>query len=326
MLGNYLDLAIIFYVLVYAIPTHRKNLPDLLSNLLSLLVALPLAFASYGWSAGFFQGNFDVASGYAKVLGFFLNLFVFRLVLVLSLDRFLAKRYRRIVAPTAGRKKLRSTLLAMLNALMIVFILFSAASALSLPEFFDAQLQKSRFGRLVKSDPGRLNDDFRGVFGELLPAALRDFSFLSVQNGPTERKDLPAKVLVTQIDSQAEEKMLELVNQERTSRGIKPLVMDEEARRAARDYGQYLFKNGVFDHTDLEGRSPSDRLKTYNIEFMMAGENLAFAPDLEKAHTGLMNSQGHKENILRPFFGRVGIGVVDGGEDYGMIFVQEFLD
>ena len=39
--------------------------------------------------------------------------------------------------------------------------------------------------------------------------------------------------------------MLVMVNRERTLRGLKPLVADEEARKVARDYGEYLFKNGV---------------------------------------------------------------------------------
>jgi uncharacterized protein YkwD len=44
-----------------------------------------------------------------------------------------------------------------------------------------------------------------------------------------------------------------------------------------------------------------------------AGENLALAPTLTIAHEGLMNSPGHRANILQKKFGRVGIGVMEGG-------------
>jgi len=326
MLGNYLDLCVIFYVLIYAWSASKKSVPDLLSNLLSLLLALPLTFASYSLSAGFFESNFQIDGSYANVLGFFLNLFLLKLVFTLVWDKLFRKEARFFKGKQVWRERLHAGVLAALYAASTIFILFSSVSALSLPAFLDSQIGESRVGSFLQSDPLRLHDDFQGVFDSVLRSALKDFSFLKVQTGPTERRDLPAKVLETTVDSAAEEKMLVMVNAERTARGIKPLVMDEEARRAARDYGKYLFQNGIFDHTDLEGRSPSDRIKTYDIEFMMAGENLAFAPSLEEAHTGLMNSQGHRENILRPFFGRVGIGVIDGGEDYGMIFVQEFLD
>ncbi|MDQ3129497.1 MAG: colicin V production protein, partial [Acidobacteriota bacterium] len=41
------------------------------------------------------------------------------------------------------------------------------------------------------------------------------------------------------------------------------------------------------------------------------------------AHTGLMNSPGHRANILQPNFGRVGIGVLDGGRR-GLMITQNF--
>jgi len=43
------------------------------------------------------------------------------------------------------------------------------------------------------------------------------------------------------------------------------------------------------------------------------------------AMQGLMNSPGHRANILSPSFHKVGIGVLDAGI-YGEMFVQEFTD
>jgi uncharacterized protein YkwD len=60
-----------------------------------------------------------------------------------------------------------------------------------------------------------------------------------------------------------------------------------------------------------------------NVRFLTAGENLALAPTLEIAHRGLMNSPGHRANILNPDFGRVGIGIMDGGMR-GLMVSQEF--
>jgi uncharacterized protein YkwD len=64
-------------------------------------------------------------------------------------------------------------------------------------------------------------------------------------------------------------------------------------------------------------------MKRANVVFLSAGENLALAPTLPIAHTGLMNSPGHRANILRPQFGRLGIGVMDGGPR-GLMISQEF--
>jgi hypothetical protein len=41
------------------------------------------------------------------------------------------------------------------------------------------------------------------------------------------------------------------------------------------------------------------------------------------AHTGLMNSPGHRANIMRTAFRNVGIGMMDAGA-YGLIVTQEF--
>jgi uncharacterized protein YkwD len=59
------------------------------------------------------------------------------------------------------------------------------------------------------------------------------------------------------------------------------------------------------------------------VRFLAAGENLALAPSLQVAHNGLMNSPGHRRNILDHQFGRVGIGIMDGGIR-GLMVTQNF--
>jgi uncharacterized protein YkwD len=86
-----------------------------------------------------------------------------------------------------------------------------------------------------------------------------------------------------------------------------------------------MFARGYFAHDTPEGVDPFQRMQQAGIVFGIAGENLALAPTLDMAHNGLMNSPGHRANILRPEFRKVGIGVLDGGI-YGKMWVQEFTD
>jgi uncharacterized protein YkwD len=86
-----------------------------------------------------------------------------------------------------------------------------------------------------------------------------------------------------------------------------------------------MFKTGYFSHYTPEGLSPFDRMTEADIIFTYAGENLALAPSEALAMKGLMQSPGHKANILSNNFHRVGIGVLDGGI-YGEMFCQEFTD
>ena len=119
--------------------------------------------------------------------------------------------------------------------------------------------------------------------------------------------------------------MLELLNRERMANGLQPLVMDDAIRQVARANSVNMFQQGYFAHVDPNGVSPFDRLRNGGISFRTAGENLALAPTVDVAHDGLMNSPGHRANILNPSFHRVGIGVADGGM-HGKMFTQNFAD
>ena len=325
MAGNYIDLIIIFYLFLAVLGGIRKKNSDLFLGFLSVSIGLGLSFVTYRFTSQFFAVNFQLARAYSNVLGFFVNAIIFKLLLGYFFQKLYIRSGRHIDPAKVYLRRLLGLFLSLSYGLLAMFFIASVYASLTLPGIMVAQIDGSRFGSFVKSDPLRMNGRFQDVFGGLLTEALDDFSFMGIKTGSQEKVDLGFQTLKVTEDAAAEEKMLEMVNGERTSRGLKALKMDEEARRAARDYGKYLFKTGAFSHIDLEGKGPADRMKNYDITFMMAGENLAYAPNLEEAHNGLMNSQSHRENVLHPFFGRVGIGVIDGGS-YGKIYVQEFLD
>ena len=119
--------------------------------------------------------------------------------------------------------------------------------------------------------------------------------------------------------------MLQMINEERQKHGLKLLQADPEMLQVARAHSQDMFAKGYFAHDDLDGKDPFDRMRAANIRFATAGENLALAQTVGIAHVNLMNSPGHRANILNPSFGRVGIGILDGGF-YGLMISQEFRD
>ena len=126
-------------------------------------------------------------------------------------------------------------------------------------------------------------------------------------------------------DPVAEQRMLDLVNRERSQAGLRPLAGDERLRQVARAHSLEMFQLDYFSHTSPTAGSPFDRMRAAGIGFVVAGENLAYAPDVETAHNGLMNSPGHRANILRPEFGRIGIGIVK-SQAQGAMFTQDFTN
>jgi uncharacterized protein YkwD len=143
-------------------------------------------------------------------------------------------------------------------------------------------------------------------------------------NAETEKSvSLPFKDENPEVREDLEARMLILVNEERQKAGVKPLKFDPQMLAVARDHSKDMFARGYFAHETPEGLSPFDRMKRANIRFWAAGENLALGQTLNICHRGLMNSPGHRKNILNPLFGRVGIGILDGGI-YGLMISQEF--
>ncbi len=127
----------------------------------------------------------------------------------------------------------------------------------------------------------------------------------------------------TSILSADEQVMLELVNSERSKAGLKALQSDVNLVGLARLKAQDMIAKGYFSHTSPTYGSPFEMMKTYGVQYSFAGENLAGASTSPAAHTSLMNSPGHRANILNGNFTKVGIGVVSGGP-YGKMFVQLF--
>ena len=160
------------------------------------------------------------------------------------------------------------------------------------------------------------------VFDEAIRQTINS---LTVKPGSDERINLTFKINNAVARPNYEAEMLQMINAERQKRGLKPLVADPEMQQVARAHSQDMFAKGYFAHDNLEGKDPFDRIRAANIHFRAAGENLALAQTVEIAHVNLMNSPGHRANILNPSFGRVGIGILDGGF-YGLMISQEFRD
>lgn len=206
------------------------------------------------------------------------------------------------------------------NGLIVAAILSALLLALPLSERLSESTRESFIANRLSVYAERLEGQLRPVFGEAIG---RTFNLLTIRPDSNERVELPFKVATTRPRPDLEKQMLDLVNQERVANGLRPLAPDPELTEVARRHSADMFARGYFAHDTPEGLSPFDRMHQANVQFLTAGENLALAPTLSLAHTGLMNSPGHRANILRPQFGRVGIGIMDGGMR-GLMVSQEF--
>ncbi|MDF1670264.1 MAG: CAP domain-containing protein [Roseovarius sp.] len=121
--------------------------------------------------------------------------------------------------------------------------------------------------------------------------------------------------------------MLELVNEERAAEGLAPLVFNGDLNESSEDHSQWMLDTDTFSHTGINGSTVGDRIVAagYVLEGSWTyGENLGFQSergasgwedDVYDVHVALMNSPGHRANIMDPNFEEIGIGIEIG--NYG---------
>lgn len=124
--------------------------------------------------------------------------------------------------------------------------------------------------------------------------------------------------------TQSESEMLNLVNQARAADNLPALAADTELANVARIKSQDMIDNNYFSHNSPTYGSPFDMLKNFGVKYIKAGENIAGNRGVKEAHEALMNSPGHRKNIMSPDYTHIGIGIKEGGQ-YGNMFTQLFI-
>ena len=318
-------------------------------NLIDLvLVVIVLLSAINGWRRGFILGVLDLL-GWALVLfaglrfyqplarwiGSHVDLwsevwdrpfaFILIAILVIVAVQLLGKMLLRRVSDDTHEgsfNRALGVLPGVANGLITAALVAAFTLAIPLNEGLRERARESTIANRLAVYAERLEAKLHPVFAEAVAETL---NLLTVQPESHERVNLPYKVANSRPRPDLEAKMLELVNGERAAAGLRPLAPDPELTEVARRHSADMFARGYFAHDTPEGLDPFARMREAHVRYLTAGENLALAPTLQVAHNGLMNSPGHRANILHPQFGRLGIGIMDGGIR-GLMVSQEFRD
>lgn len=122
-----------------------------------------------------------------------------------------------------------------------------------------------------------------------------------------------------------EMQLFDLTNAARVRHGRSILTYDEQASASSRLHSTDMADNKYFSHENLQNESPFDRMKKQGVQFISAGENLAYGQSSSIfAHEGLMNSKGHRENILIRDYQFLGIGV-DFNDEQQPYYTENFF-
>lgn len=322
---NLLDIIIVAVVFYYAIEGYYLGFLLAMADLLSFILSFFLALKFYTIVANLLMSYFSIHIGFAHALGFFLTAFITEIIINILLRYILNffptfHPHRKIFRFFTSLDHYMGIVPGIISAFIVLAFLLTVIVSLPSSPFVKRLVTGSKIGSILIANTSmferRLDDVFGGALNETL-------TYLTVKPQSDELVNLRFKVSDGTVDSEDEVQMLKMVNQERESNGLQPLVMDSKLRKLARSHSDDMLKRGYFSHYTPEGLSPFDRMNAADIEYTYAGENLALAPSTELAMQGLMDSPGHRKNILSPDFNKVGIGAVDGGI-YGIMFSQEF--
>ena len=85
-----------------------------------------------------------------------------------------------------------------------------------------------------------------------------------------------------------------------------------------------MAKHNYFEHEDLAGHSPADRVRAVGYKEKLVGENIAYGPkSADEVVQGWLDSPGHCENIMDSRFAEMGIAYAAGhASKRGLYWVQ----
>jgi uncharacterized protein YkwD len=121
-----------------------------------------------------------------------------------------------------------------------------------------------------------------------------------------------------------EEELVNLINAERSRRGLTPLQINPLLMQVAEAHSQDMIDRNFFSHTNPDGLEPWDRISSGGYNWLYAGENIGAGYTTPQAmFNAWMGSLGHRANILSVSFTEIGIGYVTGGS-YGHYWTADF--
>ena len=315
---NYIDVLLIIVVLTALWGGWTKGFILGAIDLVIVLGSVWAAFAFYPYAERLIDEFLPGVGVWTRPLSFLFVLILSRLLLSTLLNLAL-----KDIHPSVHHNffnKVLGLATGFINGLIYAIIISALLLSIPISEGVSAHTKESSFAPKLALQAEWFEDKISPVFDKAVNASINK---ITVEPSSKTTVDLHFTVIDPKVKEDLEEKMLTLINAERMKRGLRALLPDKELVPVARAHSIDMFARSYFSHQTPEGLTPADRVKKAGVRYLVMGENLALGQTLSICHRGLMNSPGHRANILSSAYGRVGIGILDGGV-HGLMITQEF--
>ena len=315
---NWIDILLIIIVLISIVNGWQNGFISGTLYLVTWIGSLLAGFLFYQYVAGLLEKIVPSLGVWTLPVAFILTLIIARLLLSFIVNGLLAGISNRAHHHDANR--FLGIIPGFVNGLIWSAIIAALLYALPFADGLSAETRKSKIANKMADQVEWLDEKLSPVFDEAIKKTINK---LTVNPESKKSVKLPFAVANPKVREDLESDMLVMINEERQKAGLPAFKADPELAIVARKHSKDMFVRSYFSHITPEGKTPTDRIREGHVRFLTAGENLALGQTLSICHNGLMNSQGHRANILHKAYGRVGIGILDGGM-YGLMVTQNF--
>lgn len=322
MLFNWVDWVIIVVLLYEIYDGWKAGLVTLGTSFLSFAISLWLAILLNPSVSAFFTEKFGISASWASVIGYIVIALLSSIVIAEIIHRLVLNIPQKIV-----KSKMNSSLgsfLSLLNGIVIIAFFLLITVSLPLRGTIKNDIRDSKIGSVILNAMEKYSGPIKTSINEIGVSATR---FMTIDPASTQSivLDVAPKPEDLFIDTAGEKHMVDLVNAERVKVGAPVLTIDTRLTQVAESHSRDMFMRRYFSHVSPDNQDPGDRLTAADIPYRLMGENIGYAPDVDTAHTGLMNSPEHKKNILEPQFRHVGIGIIS-TKSFGLMVTQDFIN
>jgi uncharacterized protein YkwD len=326
---NLLDLALVAGLGLVAYHAAQRGFVPYLTELVAFGIGLALAFPLFYPIGKFVHDRLGVNQGVAGFGSFLLLLVVIHAVTQPPVSRAATWLHGRLQPGLSGNAYVAvSAAPGLAVGLMVATILLCALAVVPL-NGARPLVNSSLLGSTIVNHASFVQSPVQRLLVPVSPADSRKILESDPPSNPGEdafyKLQFPPN-LSTQLDQPAEDQMFQRINQARAQVGLSPLRQDPQLQQAARAHSGDMYQRHYFSHRTPDGKTPYDRLHDLRFHYVTAGENLAFAADVDQAFDSLMQSPDHRANILNPDFRCVGIGAYKGLNGYEEMFTQDFGD
>jgi uncharacterized membrane protein required for colicin V production len=319
-----IDFVLGIYLATLAVRGWLRGMVKELVDLVGLIAGVFIAFRASRPFGDFLSGRFDVSPEVGRVAA---GLVLFLLVgLGLSVAGHYAMKLMKLPGLNLTNRLLGSVL-AITWGLLIALAVVSVVRALPFPPAVDAALAESTVVDRVAGPEAAPRRLFLALAGDEVLSALNALEpLIGGQRLVLDHDDvasIPPAAVDEIADSPAEAALIfGFVNRARVDAGLAPLVWSDGLAAAALGHAREMYLDGYVSHVSPKTGTVSDRVRVVGIPLVAVGENIGLASSALAVHRALMDSEGHRANIVSAGYDRVGIGAVQG--PLGLMVVEVF--